>query len=177
MSRKLHQALKAWMDLERRGPDLQAEEALRQLFLRLPELPLPAGFADRVLARAGLSAPAGALAIPPLALRLAIGLCLALVGASVVLLPATLRTAADLLQAVSWIEVGTTALIGFTQRLVEGLAVWRTLSDIGEILATALDSRMVIAALTSSALLSAGAFRMLYGLMTQDRSSRYASTV
>ena len=173
MSRRLQRAFDKWLDLEQRGqPPVEADEALRQVFLGLPQIPLPVGFADRVLARLGLAAPAP----PSFALRVAVGLCLSLTGLSVVLLPGTLKSVTDLLMAVSWIEVGTSALVGFVQRVAEGFAVWRVVSDVGEILATAFDTRIVLVALSLSVLLSAGAFRMLYGLMIQGRSSRYAGS-
>ncbi len=175
MSRRLHRALRSWMRLELRGREERAEEALRRVFLSLPDLPLPAGLADRILARAGLS-PAPA-AVPSLGLRLAVALGLLLVGLSVAVLPETLTTAAGLLQAVSWTEVALAALVGLAQRVGEGVAVWRALSDVGAIVAEALSSRTVIAVLTSSALLSAGAFRMLYGLMMQERRSHYAGSI
>ena len=175
MTRKLRKAFKTWMVLEEHGRGDQAEEALRRVFLSLPELPLPAGFVDRILLRGGLARAAST--IPSPAQRLLIAVCLLLAGVSVTLLPGFLTIAADLLPAISWIGVGMAALIGLAERLGESLAVWRTLSDVGEIVATALESQMVIAVLTSSALLSAGALRLLYSLMIQERSSGYAGTV
>ncbi len=174
MSRRLQRAFRSWMRLEMRGREERAEKALRRVFLSLPELPLPAGLAERILARAGI--PPAVAAVPSLGLRLAVALGLLLLGLSFVLLPGTLATVAGLLAAVSWTEVALAGLVGLVQRVGEGLAVWRALSDVGGILAEALYSPKVLAVLTCSALLSAAAFRMLYGLMMQERRSRYAGS-
>src|SRR4051794_7703917 len=89
-------ALDRWLAAERDGLDGEAEAALLELFEALPLATPAAGFADRVLVRAGLqtATPADLFAWRPL--RVVLGLALAATGFGVLWLPPVLRFLAGL---------------------------------------------------------------------------------
>ena len=85
-------ALNRWLAAERDGRDGEAEAALLELFEALPMAAPAAGFADRVLLRAGLqtaAVPADLFAWRPL--RIVLGLALAATGFGVLWLPPLLH--------------------------------------------------------------------------------------
>ena len=149
-----------------------AETGLRRVFEALPAPRLPVGFADRVLAGAGLAVPARAAL--PLGWRVALGGALVLAALALAAAP---RVVAGL---VSWVTPGdvlrlaATAVVETCQRLAEGLAVWQTASSIGDTLAAALLTPNTLAAMLLAMLLSAGGLRMLHGLLAVDRRSENA---
>lgn len=179
MGRKLHDAVKQWLSEERLDRLEGAERELKRVFARLP-LPGPApGFADRVLWRVGLAPEPllfGMLS-RAWAWRLATALGLVLVTLSVLLTPGVVYVAYGSLKGDSLPQLGTAALVGFLQRFGDGLAVWKTFSGVGQILASTLNTPAYFAALVLVTLLSLGAFRLLHELMISDRSTRYATTL
>src|SRR4028118_2063289 len=95
--------LNRWLTAEHEGQDDAAEAELFALFEALPPLAPPAGFADRVLARAGLVAiptPVPAQVATPARwnpfaarwLQVAMALCLLITGASLPWLTGMLRS-------------------------------------------------------------------------------------
>lgn len=179
MSRKLRSAVRKWLESERSGREEDADKALFQVFARLPEAPLPAGFADRVLARAGVAPlPQRArLTFPAWALRGLVLVCLLLAGMSALLLPTLLPALAGLFHPRLVLEVGLEALVGLLQRLGAGLAYWRAMSQVGGVFSSLVTTPPLFTALVTGILLSIGAFRLLHGLMVSERSIRYVGSV
>lgn len=179
MGRTLHKSVRQWLHEERLDRLDSAEQGLRRVFAQLP-LPGPApGFADRVLARAGLAPEPllfGSISTA-WAWRLAIALCLVLVTVTVLLTPGIVYVVFGSLKGDSLAQIGTAALVGFLQRFGEGLAVWQTFSGAGRILASTLNTPSVYAALIFGSLFSIGAFRLLHGLMISDRGTSYATSI
>src|SRR3954452_6775260 len=89
-------ALDRWLAAERDGRDGAAEAALLELFEALPLAAPAAGFADRVLVRAGLQKDATADLFAWRPLRIVLGLALAATGLGVLWLPPVLRFLAGL---------------------------------------------------------------------------------
>lgn len=168
MSRRLQQAVNRWLRAERDAVD-DSESGLRSVFQALPAPRLPAGFADRVMLGAGLTMPQRATT--PLLWRIALGIAFALSAAAAATAPRIALgvmnriTPGDLLRLVAGTVVET------CQRLAEGLAIWQTLSSIGETLAAVLSTPSILTALLAAMLLSAGGLRMLHGLLAVDRRS------
>lgn len=180
VKRALERALTRWLALERAGRGAAAEEALARVFSRLPLPAVPAGFADRVLARAARTLPVLARRPAQLALpaRLAVAVCLALAGTSVLLLvPGALALAGELAGLLRPLELALGLLTGLAQRVGEGLAAWRALSEVGRLLSEIVASPPVLAALTAGLVASVGAFRLLQKMILPERSSRYAASI
>ena len=93
---------------------------------------------------------------------------------AVVYLPSLLAAVWVGIQAWNPLEVASALLLGATQRLVEGVTLWRVLTQIGELLARILESPKVLVILVGACLLSAGAFRLLQGLIVPERSRGHA---
>ncbi len=173
--RKLRNAVGRWLSEERAGAEERAERGLRRVFTRLPMPEPSAGFAARVLARYGLT-PACETAGDLTGYRARAALLLAGLGmaVAVVYLPSLLAAVWVGIQAWNPLEVASALLLGATQRLVEGVTLWRALTQIGELLARILESPRVLALLVGACLLSAGAFRLLQGLIVPERSRGHA---
>lgn len=179
MGRKLQKSVRHWLHEERLGRQEGAEAGLRYVFAQLP-LPGPApGFADRVLARVGLTPEPRLLGTlsTAWAWRLALALCLVLVTITVLLTPGFVYVVFGSLKGDSLAQIGTAALVGFLRRFGEGLAVWQAFSEAGRILASTLNTPFVYAALIIGSLFSIGAFRVLHGLMISDRGTNYATSI
>ena len=179
MNRKLDRATRNWLHLEQEGLDQQADEALVGVFSRLPLESIPAGFADRIMARAGLTP------VPTLdhtwtatwGLRLVVSLCLALTALSLWVIPGYLPALLGIFNLASATELGVAALVGVFHQLGSGLVIWRAFSAAGSILSSAVSSPMYLMALFSAVLLSFGAFRVLHEIVVSERSSRYVGSV
>ena len=179
MNRKLNRATRHWLHLEQKGLDDQADEALVGVFSRLPLEPIPDGFADRIMVRAGL-APMPTLGpawMETWGLRLVVSLCLVLTALSLWLIPGYLPALLGIFNLASATELGVSALVGVSHQLGSGLVVWRTFSAAGSILSSAMSSPMYLMALFSAVLLSFGAFRALHEVVVSERSSRYVGSV
>lgn len=185
MRKRLQSSVRRWLRYEGHdsgaiADDHRAERALKQVFARLPEIPVPVGFAERVLLRAGFG-PAAAMPArtwaPSLTVRLVLGLSLALGAASVVFLPGTLLWVSRLLEAFQPVEMATGALVAVSHRYGDGLAVWKVLAGVGQTSASALSTPKVLLALAASSFLSVVAFRLLVELMVGDRSSYHATSI
>lgn len=181
MRKGLKTAVLRWLRLEAETPggageNRKAERALNRVFARLPEIPVPAGFAERVLARAGLQAAGSPAWSPSLTVRLVLGASLALGAASMLLLPGTLIWLGRLMEAFQPMEMATGALVAVSRRFGEGLAVWKVLAGVGQTAAAALSSPRVLLTLAASTLLSVAAFRLLLELMVGDRSSYHVTS-
>lgn len=179
MNRRLDRAARHWLHLEQKGLDQQADEALVGVFARLPLESVPDGFADLVMARAGL-VPLSALGPAWTAswgLRLLVSLCLMLTALSLWVIPGYLPALLGIFNLASATELGVGALVGVFHQLGLGLVIWRIFSAAGAILSSTLSSPMYLMALFSAVLLSFGAFRVLHQIVVSDRSFRYVGSV
>lgn len=178
MKQHLHGAVREWLRHENQGRNRQAEVSLRGVFSHLPVEPLPVGFAERVLARAGI-VPMPAAAQPWAAvwtLRATLSLSLALGALFLMLLPSYLPSLLGIVHPGRIAEIGVTVLVGFIERLSFGLVFWRILNDVGAVLASALSSPAFMAAAVLSVALSVSAFRLLHGLVVSERSSYHVGS-
>jgi hypothetical protein len=168
--RSSHQdLLDRWLTAEQADRADEAEAALAALFTALPRLQPPAGFADRVLLRAGLAAPLAAPAprslFASLWTRGVLTLCLLAVGVSALWLPQTLRALAGLLSIGDLVRLWTGSLVAACRWLGSAVGVWDFLLTVGRALATPLETPAVALAMVSCLLVSMVAFRFLRNLI------------
>lgn len=168
--------LNRWLAAEENGRDDAAETALAALFEALPPLAPPAGFADRVLARAGLAVPVPRRRSVFAArwLRALAMLPLLVIGLALPWLSEVLQSLASLV-SVLWspgdlVRLGTGSLIAISQALVAALALWDWLLRIGRMLAAPFATPAVALIMIGCLLVSLVAFHFLRNLMTRDRS-------
>jgi hypothetical protein len=183
MRRSDEEILNRWLAAEEDGQEELAEEALSALFQALPPLAPPSGFADRVLVRAGLTAPVpqrqGVFAARWL--RIAAMLPLLVVGLTLPWLSEVLRSLASLAGAL-WspgdlVRLGTGSLVALSQALVAALALWDWLLGIGRMLAAPFATPAVALIMIGCLLVSLVAFHFLRNLMTRDRSWAYVESI
>ncbi|MEZ5333002.1 MAG: hypothetical protein R2991_13340 [Thermoanaerobaculia bacterium] len=170
VARDLQNAVAAWLRRERSGhPD--AEPALTEVYRRWPSPVVPAGFASRVLAAAGLSPAVGWLPTWVWRWGFAAGLVLVLAaGLQVVSLLGWVGRS-------GWLAEGAAAAVVFLGRRLGDLeAVGGTLLRAGRVLSGALDSPWTLALCLCATLLATGAFLGLQTLLVWDRSARYANS-
>jgi hypothetical protein len=151
-----------------------AEPALGEVFRRLPLAP-PAGFADRVLARAGLALTRAAR--DPFAAwtaRLAIGGALLLAGCASIALPPVAAVLLRLVSPAALVDGAAAALSAGGQALARAFSLVEVFADLGRVAGELAGTPAVAGALAAAALLAMAAFRVLDQLMTSERSSRYA---
>jgi hypothetical protein len=174
--RHSHQdALDRWLDAERNDRTGEAEAALLALFEALPEAAMaapPAGFADRVLVRAGLqaAAPADLFAWRPL--RIVLALCLAATGFGALWLPPVLRALAGLWSVGGLVRIGVRATAEAARGLASLLRLWDLLLTLGRAVAQPLAVPQVMAILVVALLASSLAFRYLRDQLSVDQLSR-----
>jgi hypothetical protein len=173
-------ALERWLAAEREDRSETAEGALLELFEALPLVAPPAGFADRVLVRAGLQAARQDLfAWRPL--RIVLALCLAAAGFGVLWLPPVLlglpRFLAGLGSVGGAVRVGTRALVDASGWLASGLRVWDFLLTVDHALAQPLAVPQVLAILLGCLLASSLAFRFLRDQITGERTWTYVDPI
>jgi len=166
-------ALDRWLAAERDGRDGEAEAALLELFEALPLTAPAAGFADRVLVRAGLQTAASADLFAWRPLRIVLGLALAATGFGVLWLPPVLRFLAGLWSVGSAVEAGIRVLTDAGQWLATALRIWDFLLTIVHALAQPLAVPQVMAVLLLALLASSLAFRFLRDQITGERNWTY----
>jgi len=166
---RAHRALAAWLQAEAALRAEEADRGLSELFAALPRPAVPAGFAERVMARAGLAPRPDLLARrwARWTLGAAAGLSAA---ASVFLLPAV-RALVGLVSPADLVSAGSRATIGVVRWLAEGLSLWQALAAVGEALAHVAGQPAVLAAAAASVLASAGGLRALQRLLAAERSN------
>jgi hypothetical protein len=172
-----HEALDRWLAAERDDRSDEADAALLEMFEALPLLAPPAGFADRVLARAGLQEIAMRSVFASRLLRLALVLSLIATGLGVIWLPPTLRALAGLWSLGRLVELGVRAVAAGSRGLATILSVWDWVFSLGRTLAEPLMAPQVMGALTLSLLASALAFRFLRDQITGERSWNHVHPV
>jgi len=170
--RSSHQdILDRWLTAERTDRADEAEAALAALFAALPPLEPPAGFADRVLLRAGLAmAPAPRSLFASFWVRCLLTLCLRAIGVSTLWLPQTLRALAGLLSVGELVRMWIGSVVAACRWLGSFVGLWDFLLTVGRALATPLETPAVALAMVSCLLVSMVAFRFLRNLITHDRS-------
>jgi hypothetical protein len=166
--------LDRWLRAERDDRGDEADAALLALLSGLPALQPPAGFADRVMARAGLAAVATAAARRSLFasawVRALLTLCLLAIGVSALWLPQTLRAFAGLLSLADLVRMWSGSVVAACNWLASALGMWDFVLTVGRALATPLETPAVALAMVSCLLVSMVAFRFLRNLITRDRS-------
>lgn len=167
-------SLNRWLAAERDDRPDEAEAALFELFEALPRLAPPAGFADRVLARAGFRP---ARVFESLWVRAVIALCLLATGVSLLWLPTAVKALAGTWSLGNPIELGARLLVDWSLWLVTVLRLWDWLFTLGEALAKPLVTPEVAAVLAGCLLVATLAFRLLRDLMTNERSWTYVDPV
>jgi hypothetical protein len=172
-----HEALDRWLAAERDDRSDDADAALLEMFEALPLLAPPAGFASRVLARAGLQEIAMQSVFASRLLRLALVLSLIATGLGAIWLPPTLRALAGLWSLGDVVELGIRAVAAGSRGLAMVLGVWDWVFSLGRTLAEPLTSPQVLAALTLSLLVSGLAFRFLRDQITGERSWNHVHPV
>ncbi len=179
VQRKLKKAVQNWLEQEQTGSDQGSEQALRQVMSKLPEAPIPVGFAERVLVSAGIAPDPGRTGLlnPAWALRFTLAVSLLLSGLAAVLVPSLLQPALGLVQPARLVGAILGGLLGFFERLGAGLAYWQTLSEAGGVLASVFSSTTFLSAMGAGVLLSLIAFRLLQGLLDSERSAQYVHSV
>lgn len=181
-----HDMIRRWLAAEARAADEErgaeeAEKALLRLFEALPSPAPPAGFAERVLARAGVAVAAADVALGRPWGRLrgwAVAACVALVGLSSLF---WLPVAWELLRQVGWSAPAD--LVGEAIRVLgdglhRGFVFWELLSRIGAACGRAVTRPTVAASLAGAVLVAVLAFRLLLELTSstsaRDRSWTHA---
>ena len=175
--------LTAWLEAEERGDADAADAALAAVFADAPERPSPA-FAERTMVRARM---AGVLASPDAAPAVALaGRTTASAAAKLAALWLALLSVGTLLAA-SWLVTALPRMDfslgarGFTRLLAEawqwlasGVVFWERLAEAGSLVAKVLQVPEVAAIVVVSLGLSALAFRLLQGILQDDRKWSYA---
>jgi hypothetical protein len=175
--RTSHQhSLDRWLAAERGGRPEEAEAALHELFEALPLIAPPAGFADRVLIRAGLGAARRDF-FASRAVRLVLALCLAATGFGALWLPPTLRVLAGLWSLSGTLRAGVQALIDVTQWLASVLRLGELLLTVGRALTQPLTLPQVTALLVICLLASSLGFRLLRDQITGERNWTHVNPV
>ena len=168
-----HDPLTRWLAAERDDRSGEAEAALLELFEALPPLAPPAGFADRVMERAGLR-DAGAVHEGLFAhrwTRLVLAGCLLAMATSVLWLPQTLLALAGL-WSFSFGDLVEAWARGLAEAGIWLAAAFRLgggLFSLGETLTRSLATPQAAAVVGGCLLVSTLAFRFLRDLI-QERS-------
>ncbi len=178
MNRKLNRAVRQWLQLEHAERPESAEKALQAVFSRLPVEPVPPGFADRLLIRAGLASPVTARHSWAAfwGVRAAVSLCLLLVALFLMVIPSYVPALLGIFNLSRATELGVSALVGVFHQLGAGLVVWKALSAAGSIVSSTLSSPQYLTALFLAVLLSIGALRVLHEVIIAERSTRYVGS-
>ena len=168
-----HDALDRWLHAERDDHPEQADAALFELFEALPLIAPPAGFADRVLLRAGIQAAAKRDLFASRGARLVVSLGVAALGFGALWLPPVLRLLAGLWSFGGLVQGGVRALTVATEWLASVLRAWDVVESIGGALTRALTAPPVMAGLLACVLVSSLAFRFLRDQITGERNWTY----
>jgi len=166
-----HDILDRWLNAEHQDRAEEAEAALHALFATLPPMRPPAGFADRVLLRAGLApVPAARSVFTSLWLRASLVLCFLAISASLLWLPRTVHAVAGLLSLGDLVRVMTGSVIEACRWLGSAAGLWELFLTVGRALAAPLETPAVAYAMVLCLLVSMVAFRFLRNLIARDRS-------
>jgi len=163
--------LDRWLDAEHQDRAEEAEAALQALFATLPPMGPPAGFADRVLLRAGLApVPAPRSLFASLWLRASLVLSFLALSVSLFWLPQTVRAFAGLWSLSDLVRMTTGSVIEACRWLGSAVGLGELVLTVGRALAAPLETPAVAYAMVLCLLVSMVAFRFLRNLITRDRS-------
>lgn len=176
-------ALGRWLAAERSGFAEDAEAALAELLEELPRPALPAGFADRVLARTVVAAAAASPARSPARLRpwrrrlhgwrlsAALGAAAAVAAALLALLwlPAAVRGVLGAVSIADLLQAGIGAIVALGQGVAGMVVLGNKLVLLGRAVAEPLATPPVAALAAAGLLVSIVALRCLYDLIQRDR--------
>ncbi len=172
-----HHALDRWLNAEHGDRSEEAEAALFELFEALPLMAPPAGFADRVLLRAGIQAPAKRDLFASLGARLVVALSLVALGLGAFWLPPVLRFLAGFWSVGGLVQAGVQGLTLATEWLASALRVWDLLGSIAGAIVEVLTLPEVMAGLLVCLLVSSLAFRFLRDQITGERNWTYVDRI
>ena len=125
--------------------------------------------------RCGLAVRAAPRDLKGFRTRAAVGLAVIGTAVAVLYLPSLLAALWVGIRASSPLELASAVFLGATQRLVEGVSIWRALTNVVELIASALSAPGALAVLGGACVLSAAAFKLLQGLLVSERSTGYAN--
>jgi hypothetical protein len=162
--------LERWLAAEEATAE-QAEAAFAALFSALPLAAPPAGFAARVLERAGIAPHRGLLA--SVWVRLALAVSLAGAGAVIALVPGLGRGLAAVIDPVALVAAVPGLVAAVSEQLVEAVALAVKLLDLSRALVAPLATPSVAGALLVALLVAAAALRLLHHLISNERSWSY----
>lgn len=166
-----HDILDRWLNAEHQDHAEEAEAALQALFATLPPLGPPAGFADRVLLRAGLApVPVPRSLFASFWLRASLVLSFLAISVSTLWLPQMMHAFTGLLSLSGLVRMVTGSFIGACQWLGSAVGLWELVVTVGRALAAPLETPAVAYAMVLCLLVSMVAFRFLRNLITRDRS-------
>lgn len=181
--RPSHQdALNRWLAAERDDHAEEADAALFELFEALPQVAPPAGFADRVLARAGIAAVP--VAVPTRwnlfasrPARLLLGLCLAAVALGVLWLPPVIELMARIWSFGDLVQAGVRALTGLTQGFAAALRLGDLVVTLGRVVSEPLTEPGALVVLMGCLAVSSLAFRFLRDQVSGERNLTYVDPI
>lgn len=175
--RRSHQnALDRWLAAERDDRVEEAEAELFEVFESLPLIAPPAGFAGRVLERAGIQAARRDL-FASRGVRLVLALSLVATGLGALWLPPVLRLLAGIWSFGDLVRGWVQALVEASQVLASALRLWDLLLTIGRALTQPLTLPQVTAVLVVCLLASSLAFRFLRDQITGERNWTYVDPI
>ena len=172
-----HHALDRWLNAEREDHSEAADAALFELFEALPLIAPPAGFADRVLARAGIQASVKRDLFASLGARLVVALCLVAIGLGALWLPPVLRYLAGFWSVGGLVQSGVQGLTLATEWLASVLRIWEPLRSIAGAFIQVLTMPQVMAGLLVCLIVSSLAFRFLRDQITGERNWTYVDPI
>lgn len=173
MTKRDHRHLESWLTAESAGRSEDADRALAALFAMVPRLAPGAGFADRVLRRAGLTAPARSLARP---VRWLVAASVALIAAFAGVLPSLAPWLAERTSFVGVVDATSGGIVTVAGWLRGSLVVWDALSGISSAVATTAATPPVALALLAALAAAGLALRLLSDLLANEGSWTYART-
>jgi hypothetical protein len=176
-----HNALDRWLHAERDEHPEAADEALFELFEALPLIAPPAGFADRVLLRAGLRAAAKRSFFASPVARLVVALCLVALSLGALWLPPVLKYLAGLWSFGGFfggvVRGGVYALTLASEWLGSAIRVWDVVWSIASAITEVLTVPQVTAGLLVCLIVSSLAFRFLRDQISGERNWTYVDRI
>ncbi|MEO8503550.1 MAG: hypothetical protein ABI609_06590 [Acidobacteriota bacterium] len=176
MTRKHPEDLETWLRAESAGDSERADRALAGLMQRLPLAQPSAGFAGRVLQRAGIGTPVR-VAVDLFAwtsVRWAIGLGLVLAAASLLFVPTLLQPLVSAVSLSGVLGALTQVIVQIGRWIGAGAAFWRVAGELGSTCALVVSKPPIALLLLAMAGMGAAALRVLNRLMSPERSAAHA---
>lgn len=168
MSDRSTHPIRRWLAAERAGRDEEAERALTLAFRSLSDPEVSPRFARAVLARIGSATPP-----MPLGWRIAIAALLVVTSVSVIYAPWVVFALRSVLGVGGLVEFIGDVIVQSSRGIVSWLTLWQTAGEINRILLNLLSRPAVAVVVLATMGLAAVALRLLFGLLTADRSRSY----